>query len=109
MGQKRYEMSDEQWEQIKDLFTKAKNGRPPKYNRLMFNAILWLARSGSAWRDLPERFGSWKTVYSRFSKWCDECFFNKIKLFRKLATRYDKLATSFLAFIYCAAIFILCK
>ena len=38
-----------------------------------------------------------------------ECFFNKIKHFRKLATRYDKLATSFLAFIYCAAIFILCK
>ena len=109
MGQKRYEMSDEQWEQIKDLFPKAKNGHPPKYNRLMFNAILWLARSGSAWRDLPERFGSWKTVYSRVCKWCDECFFNKIKLFRKLATRYDKLATSFLAFIYCAAIFILCK
>ena len=38
-----------------------------------------------------------------------ECFFNKIKHFRKLATRYDKLATSFIAFIYCAAIFILCK
>lgn len=38
-----------------------------------------------------------------------ERFFNKIKHFRKLATRYDKLATSFLAFIYCATIFILCK
>ena len=38
-----------------------------------------------------------------------ECFFNKIKHFRKLATRYDKLTTSFIAFIYCAAIFILCK
>ena len=48
MEQKRYEMSDEQWEQIKDLFPKAKTGRPPKDNRLMFNAILWLARSGSA-------------------------------------------------------------
>lgn len=51
MGQKRYEMSDEQWEQIKDLFPKAKTGRSPKDNRLMFNTILWLARSGSAWRD----------------------------------------------------------
>ena len=51
MGQKRYEMSDEHREQIKDLFQKAKTGRPPKDNRLMFNAILWLARSGSAWRD----------------------------------------------------------
>jgi len=46
MGQKRYEMSDEQWEQIKDLFPKTSH--PPKDNRLMFNAILWLARSGSA-------------------------------------------------------------
>ncbi|MCC9295127.1 transposase [Clostridium sp. WLY-B-L2] len=46
----------------------AKTGRPPKDNRLIFNAILWIARSGAAWRDLPERFGSWKTVYSRFCK-----------------------------------------
>ena len=72
MGQKRYEMSDEHREQIKDLFPKAKTGRPPKDNRLMFNAIFRLARSGSAWRDLPECFGSWKTVYSRFCKWRDD-------------------------------------
>jgi Transposase and inactivated derivatives len=38
-----------------------------------------------------------------------ECFFNKIKQFRRVATRYDKLATSFLAFVYCASIFTLCK
>jgi len=94
---------------LRIYFQKPKTDHPPKDKRLMFNAILWLARSGSAWRDLPECFGSWKTVYSRFSKWCDECFFNKIKLFRKLATRYDKLATSFLAFIYCIAVFILYK
>ena len=42
MEQKRYEMSDEQWEQIKDLFPKAKTGRPPKDNRLMFNALFGL-------------------------------------------------------------------
>ena len=40
MGPKRYEISGEQWEQINDLFPKAKTGRPPKDNRLMFNAIL---------------------------------------------------------------------
>ncbi len=72
MAQKRYKMSEEQWMQIKDLFPVAKAGRPPIDNRLIFNAILWLARSGSAWRDLPERFGSWKTVYSRFCKWRDD-------------------------------------
>lgn len=53
------------------FISKAKTGRPPKDNRLVFYAILWIARSDAAWRDLPERFGSWKTVYSRFCKWCD--------------------------------------
>ena len=42
MGQKRYEMSDEQWEQIKDLFPKAKTGRPPTDNRLMLNVLFGL-------------------------------------------------------------------
>ena len=65
---KRYEMTDEQWKQIRPLFPVPKTGRPPKDNRLLFNAILWIARSGAAWRDLPEYYGSWKTVYSRFCK-----------------------------------------
>ena len=54
---RRYEMTDEQWEQIKDLIPKARTGRPPKDNRLMFNAMLWMARSGAGWEDLPERYG----------------------------------------------------
>ncbi len=64
MATKRYELNDEQWDQIKDMFPKAKTGRPPKDNRLMFNAILWLARSGAAWADIPERYGPHQTVYS---------------------------------------------
>lgn len=72
MGAKRYEISDEQWEQIKDMFAKATTGRPPKDNRLIFNAILWLARSGAAWADIPERYGPHQTVYSRFCKWRDD-------------------------------------
>ena len=91
MTVRRYEMSDEQWKQIKDMFPRAKTGRPPKDNRIMFNAILWIARSGSAWRNLPERYGAYQTVYSRFCK------------------RYDKLASSFLAFIYVVSILILSK
>lgn len=87
MAQKRYEMSEEQWMQIKDLFPVAKTGRPPIDNRLMFNAILWLARSGSAWRDLPERFGSWKTVYSRFCKWRDDG--TLLKIFQALNEEAD--------------------
>lgn len=73
MSQRRYEISDEQWDQIKDMFPPYTTGRPSKLNeRTMFNAFLWIARSGAAWRDLPEeRYGSWKTVYSRFCKWRD--------------------------------------
>ena len=69
--QRRYEISDEQWERIKEMFPRAKTGRPGKDSRLIFNAILWIVCSGAPWRDLPERFGSWKTVYSRFCKWRD--------------------------------------
>ncbi len=58
--QRRYEISDEQWNKIKHMFPKAKTGRPGKDLRLMFNAVLWIACSGAPWRDLPERFGSWK-------------------------------------------------
>ena len=70
MAPSRYELSDEQWEQIKELFPAYTTGRPSKRsNREMFNAMLWIARSGAPWRDLPERYGFWKTAYARFCKW----------------------------------------
>lgn len=75
MATKRYELSDYEWSVISHLLPqKAPNtqGRPQKDNREMFNAIIWLARSGAAWRDLPERYGSWETVYSKFRKWLDD-------------------------------------
>lgn len=53
----------------------------------MFNAILWIERSGSAWRDLSERFGSWKTVYSRFCKWRDDC--TLLTIFNQLNSEAD--------------------
>ena len=45
--------------------------------------MMWLARSGAAWRDLPERYGSWETVYSRFRKWLDDGILDH--LFRVMA------------------------
>ena len=49
---KRYELSASEWERIADFFPVSKTGRPPKWNnRTMFNAIMWLVRSGSAWED----------------------------------------------------------
>lgn len=71
MAPRRYEISDEQRERIKDMFPRAKTGRSPKDNRQMINVILCLARSSSAWADIPERYGLHQTVYSRFCKWRD--------------------------------------
>ena len=69
--QRRYELTDTQWETIKNLLPPERTGqkgRPKKDTRKMMNAILWVLKSGAAWRDLPERYGPWQTVYSRFVK-----------------------------------------
>ncbi len=72
MAETQYNLKDYQWDQIKDLFPVARTGRPGKDNRLVVDAILWMARTGAPWRQLPECFGSWKTIYSRFCKWRDD-------------------------------------
>lgn len=72
---RRYELTDEEWNKIESLLPPertGKKGRPAKDNRVVFNAIVWIARSGAPWRDLSERYGSWETVYSRFRKWMDD-------------------------------------
>lgn len=78
MANNEYELTNEQWEQIKDIFPIAKTGRPGKDNRSMFNAMLWIARTGAQWRQLPEYYGPWKTVYSRFCKWRDDGTLQKV-------------------------------
>ncbi|WP_408737231.1 IS5 family transposase [Acetobacter senegalensis] len=69
---KRYELSTAQWEQIRVLLPgKASDpGRTGSDNRLFVNGCLWVLRSGAHWCDLPERYGNWKTVHRRFSRWC---------------------------------------
>lgn len=46
----------------------------------MLNGIVWILRSGAPWRDLPERYGTWKTVYSRFRRWRDAGLWERILL-----------------------------
>ena len=90
---RRYELTDQEWEQLSPLLPPEKTGRrgrPQKDNRTMLNAMVWVARSGAPWRDLPERYGPWETVYSRFRKWVDDGILDNI--FRVLsleAERYD--------------------
>jgi transposase len=83
---RRNELTDEEWEQIRELLPPertGKKGKPRKDNRPMFNAMVWLARSGAPWRDLPERFGPWESVYTRFRKWLEDGILDNI--FRVLA------------------------
>ncbi len=71
---KRYELTSSQWGQIKDLLPPertGKRGRPGKDNRVMLNGMLWVARSGAQWRELPEAYGPWQSIYARFAKWRD--------------------------------------
>ena len=64
-------LRDDQWERIEHLLPgKASDrGVTAKDNRLFIEAVLWIARTGSPWRDLPPRLGNWHNVYTRFSRW----------------------------------------
>lgn len=76
---KRYELNDTSWEMIEDLITQVqKTGRPRNDDRLMLNRILWVLCSGAAWRDMPERFGPWSTVYQRFRDWRNRGTFDQM-------------------------------
>ena len=69
---RRHELSEIQWNRIKDLLPperKPQGGRPAKSNRKMLNAMVYWLNTGIPWRDLPERFGPWQSVYSRFRAW----------------------------------------
>jgi transposase len=67
----RHAISDANWERIKDLLPgkAGDSGWVAKDNRLFIDAILYVAKTGIPWRDLPERFGKWDTVFKRFNRW----------------------------------------
>jgi putative transposase len=71
MGIKRYELSEAQWRRIEPMLPgKASDpGRTAGDNRLFINGVLWVLRSGARWSDLPERYGKYKTVHKRFTRW----------------------------------------
>lgn len=76
---KRYELPDAAWELVADLFIEVRrSGRPKADDRLMLNGILWGLCSVAAWRDMPERFGPWLTVYQRFRDWRNRGVFNQL-------------------------------
>ena len=68
---RRYALRDDQWDVIKGLLPGREEtvGATARDNRLFVEAVLYRYRAGIPWRDLPERFGDWKNVHRRFSRW----------------------------------------
>lgn len=73
-------LSDAQWEQIApELPGKPGDpGRRGRDNRLFIEAVLWIARTGTPWRDLPGEFGKWYSVYTRFWRWAQKGVWDRI-------------------------------
>ncbi len=66
-------LTDEQWDRIRQLLPpqRPKTGRPAKDHRTVVEAILWIDRTGAPWRDLPEEFGPWQSIATRFYRWVE--------------------------------------
>jgi len=69
---RRHELTDEQWDCIEQRLPGRDGtcGPTAKDNRLFVNAVLYVAKTGIPWRDLPERFGNWNSIWRRFNRWC---------------------------------------
>ena len=86
---RRYALRDDQWDRIKDLLPSREGhvGVTANDNRLFVEAVLYRYRAGIPWRDLRERFGYWKNVHTRFSRWAASGVWDRI--FHHLAADAD--------------------
>ena len=82
-------LRDDQWQRLESMLPgKAGDpGRTGEDNRLFIEATLWIARTGSPWRDLPAEFGRWNSVYKRFGRWSDNGVWQRV--FAELAKDAD--------------------
>jgi putative transposase len=76
----RRELTDEQWRRIGHLVPgkDGDKGRHGEDNRLFIDGVLWLARAGAPWRDLPPVFGKWNSVFQRFRRWAKKGVWERI-------------------------------
>ena len=86
----RHELTDAEWDAIADLLPsgEGRRGRPWNDHRRTMNAMVWILRTGAPWRDLPEKYGPWQSVYDRFSRYEKDGTWDMILrlLQRRLAT-----------------------
>ena len=80
MGARR-DLMNREWERLSPLLPTrdGKQGRPYADHRRILNGMLWVLRTGAPWRDMPERYGSWHTVYSRFRRWQRAGVFDRLE------------------------------
>jgi transposase len=86
---RRYALRDDQWDRIRDLLPGREGdvGVTAQDNRRFVEAVLYRYRAGIPWRDLPERFGDWKNMHRRFSRWATSGVWEKV--FQHLAIDAD--------------------
>ncbi len=81
MTNERHRIPDEIWKKLASLLPPPKtkrSGRPRNSDREIVEGILWVLRTGAPWRDLPSEFPSWKTCYTRYSRWVKAGIFERI-------------------------------
>jgi transposase len=85
-------LTDEQWARLSKLLPKRRQGPRSKLgDRQFIDAVLYRGKTGVPWRDLPERFGPWKSVYNRFSNWADRGVW--LKIFKELQLEVDDVGS----------------
>ncbi|MFB7338397.1 IS5 family transposase [Streptomyces adustus] len=83
----RHELSDSEWEFVHPLLPRSERGRKRLDDRTVLNGIIWKFRTGAAWRDVPERFGSWAALHTRFRRWAKDGTFER--MLREAQARAD--------------------
>ena len=89
MGLHRDELTDQQWRRVEPYVPGGRKGKrgPRSDNRRFVNALIWMARSGGRWRDLPEGYGGYQTVKRRYYRWIENGVLDQ--LFEALAQEAD--------------------
>lgn len=84
---RRHALSDEQWQRLQAVLPSVKQ-KSKVSDREFIDAVLYRAKTGIPWRDLPERFGPWHSIYNRFSRWTRRGIWKQI--YKALRVRVDK-------------------
>src|SRR5712671_1057050 len=70
-------MTDDEWAYFEPFLIR-RGGRPPRNHRRVLDAVFWLMRTGAPWRDLPEEFGNWNSIFRQFRRWADSGICNVV-------------------------------